>query len=355
MKYIKSALIVAAIALLLVGCNGGNSGSGPATPETSQVPVNGFGVSANHVHSFLVLPSHVLLLATHYGIYRSQNGGATWQLVAGGPNQLMADLMEYAMTASPLNPQRLFVLTRPSVVPTKGIPGVYTSADQGRTWKLSIADSTFSSSYPYTASAGNDTPDEIYIYQSELGNLGLKRSLDDGQHFSSAGTLPFGSIFGILAVPNEPGHLIVYGSQGIANTTDGGIHWHLIVGMIGGVQDMTMAAQHQPIYAAGDAGIYSSTDNGKTFKLVYSDHPYYYLTVPPQNPQVVYGETGTSTFRSSDGGRSWTPLPHLSGSLNVLVVVPDSPSEIYASLSYPTELYRLNSDGKGWTSLTPSV
>jgi hypothetical protein len=356
MKYIKSAMVLAAIALLLVGCNSGNNGGGQATPDTSQVPVNGFGVSSNHVHSLLVLSPHVLLLATHYGIYRSQNDGTTWQLVAGGPNQSMTDLMEYAMTASPLNPQRLFVLTRPSAIPTKGIPGVYTSADQGRTWKLSIADSTISPGYPYTATAGNDTPDEVYIYQSELGNLGLKRSLDDGQHFSTAGTLPFGSIFGILALPNEPGHLIVYGSQGIANTTDGGIHWQVVAGISGGVQEMTIAAPHQPIYAAGDAGIYTSTDDGKAFKLVYNDHPYYSLAVTAQNPQLLYGKTGTNLYRSSDGGTSWTALPHLSGgTFSVLVVVPGDPSEIYASLSYPTAMYRLNAAGTGWTSLTPPV
>ena len=354
MKYMKSVLPVVVIALLLAGCNGNNGGGGQSTPGAAQVPVNGFGVSSNHVHSLLVPSSHVLLMATHYGIYRSQDSGATWQLVAGGPNQLMADLMEYSLTASPLNPQRLFVLAQPSAVPTKGIPGVYTSADGGITWKLAIADSTISSTYPYTATAGNDTPDEVYIYQRELGNLGLKRSLDDGQHFSTTGTLPFGSIFGILALPGEPGHLIVYGSQGIARTADGGIHWQVVAGITGGVQDMTIAAPHQPIYAAGDAGIYTSTDDGKTFKLVYNQHPYYSLTVPPQNPKILYGETGTSLYRSSDGGNSWTALPHLSGgTYSALAVVPDNPSEIYASLSYPTAMYRLNASGTGWTSLTP--
>ena len=355
MKYIKSALILAAIALLLLGCDSGNgSGNGQGTSGTTEVPVNGFGVSSNHVHSLVVLASHALLLATHYGIYRSQDNGAIWQLVAGGPGQLMEDLMEYGMTASLLNPQRLFVLTRPSAVPTKGISGLYTSADGGLTWKLSIADSTISSTYPYTATAGNDTPDEVYIYQSELGNLGLKRSLDDGQHFSTAGTLPFASIFGILALPDEPGHLIVYGTQGIARSTDGGIHWQVVPGINGGVQEMTIAAQHQPIYAAGDAGIYTSTDDGQTFKLVYDQHPYYSLAVTTQNPQLLYGKTGTNLYRSSDGGRSWTALPQLSGgTFSVLAVVPNDPSEIYVSLSYPTEMYRLNANGTGWTSLTP--
>src|ERR1700738_4281464 len=112
MKYIKSAVMLAAIALLLAGCSGDNGGgNGQSTPGTTQAPVNGFGISSNHVHSLFVLSPQVLLLATHYGIYRSQDNGTTWQLVAGGPNQLMSGLMEYGMTASALNPQRLYVLT----------------------------------------------------------------------------------------------------------------------------------------------------------------------------------------------------------------------------------------------------
>ena len=101
-------------------------------------------------------------------------------------------------------------------------------------------------------------------------------------------------------------------------------------------------------------GVYTSTDDGKTFKLVYDQHPYYSLAVTTQNPQLLYGKTGTNLYRSNDGGHSWTALPHLSGgTFSVLVVVPNTPSEIYASLSYPTELYRLNANDTSWTSLTP--
>jgi photosystem II stability/assembly factor-like uncharacterized protein len=317
------------------------------------VPVNGFGIAANHVHSLLVLPSHALLLATHYGIYRSQDGGITWQQETSGPGQIMPGLMEYAMTVSPLNPQRLFVLAQPAVLGYQGTPGLYTSADGGRTWKLSIASSTISTRYFFTEAAGNDTPDEVYIYQTELGNLGLKRSLDDGQHFSSTGMLPFGLIFGILVLPGEPGHLFVYGPDGMASSSDGGIHWRVIAGINGGIQDMVTAGANMPIYASGDQGIYASTDGGKTFKLVYTQASYSALAVSSQQPQVIYGKTGSSIFRSSDGGKSWTALPHISGNLAVLAVVPDHPSEVYLSLSYPTEMYQLNAAGTGWTSLTP--
>ncbi|HEV2579660.1 MAG TPA: hypothetical protein VGT44_02310 [Ktedonobacteraceae bacterium] len=352
MKSIKAYALVIALLLILAGCSTDNTGP-QTTPQATIAPVNGFGIAANHVHSLLALSSQTLLLATHYGIYRSLDGGATWQQETSGPGQLMAGLMEYAMTVSPLDPQRLFVLTQPAVPGYQGTPGLYTSADGGKTWKLSIASSSISSNYIFTEAAGNDSPDEVYIYLTSLGNLGLKRSLDDGQHFSGAGALPFDLIYGMAIVPGAPGYLFVYSSEGIASTSDGGIHWHVIAGINGGIEDMVIAGANLPIYASGDQGIYASTDGGKTFKLVYTQASYSSLAVSAQQPQTIYGKTGSNIYRSTDGGKTWTTLPHIGGNLAVLAVVPGHPSEVYLSLSYPTAMYQLNASGTAWTSLTP--
>src|SRR5258708_15925864 len=123
------AVIFVAIALLLVACNGGGStgGTQPASNAKPQ-PVNGFGIAANHVHSLIALPSHVLVLATHYGIFRSQDNGASWQQVAAGPAQLMGGLMTYALTYSPLAPQRLYVLSQIATTPHPAPFALYPSA-----------------------------------------------------------------------------------------------------------------------------------------------------------------------------------------------------------------------------------
>jgi hypothetical protein len=39
----------------------------------------------------------------------------------------------------------------------------------------------------------------------------------------------------------------------------------------------------------------------------------------------------------------------------VLAVDPANALEVYLSLSYPTALYRLGQNDKGWLSLTPQV
>ena len=347
-------LIGLSISVLLFAACGGSGSTAPATP--TPVAVNGFGIAENHVHSLVTLPNNVLLLATHYGIYRSSDGGTTWQQTSGAANQLMQGVMDYSLSSSPVDPQRIYVLTQPSVIgPHSGVLGLYTSADQGRTWSLMQKTSTFTASPTgiYFVAAGNASSNQTFIYILSQGANGLKVSNDNGAHFSNAGTLPFGIILGMFAVPNEPGQLLVYGSNGMARSTDSGKHWQVLSSIQGGIYSVTTAGPHSPIYAGGDNGIYVSNDEGKTFSSVNTQATYGFLTVAPSQPQTLYGKTGTGVFRSSDGGKNWTQLPSIKGTLAYLAVDTTNPSNLYLSLSYPVQVYHL--DQGSWASLTPKA
>ena len=343
------------IALLFSSCSlNSATQASQATAAPTFAPVNGFGSAENHVHSLLAQPGPVLVMATHYGIFRSSDDGASWQKVSTGPNQPMQGLMAYSLVVSPLNPRRLYVLTLPATIPHAGVLGLYTSADDGKTWQLAVSTASITSSSIYMVATGNDTPDEVYIYLPDLGALGLRVSLDDGKHFSSTGTLPFSNILGLIAIPNQPGHLLIYGSGGIASSSDGGEHWQVIKGISGEVYEMHMAGPHTPIYASGDSGIYVSQDGGKSFQLV-NQTSYAGLAPSLTQPLTVYGKTGLTVFRSTDGGHTWKTLPHISGNLSNMAVDPANPSQVYLALSYPTAVYKLNASGAAWTSLTPKI
>ena len=81
-SFLLSAML---LALILAGC------SGLAGEDTQSQPmnVNFFGTAANHVHSLISLPNNVLVLATHYGLFRSADGGQHWALVTADPDQGM--------------------------------------------------------------------------------------------------------------------------------------------------------------------------------------------------------------------------------------------------------------------------
>jgi photosystem II stability/assembly factor-like uncharacterized protein len=343
--------IPALLLLLLAACSTGDTGNATATPTVMRV--NGFGGANNHGHSLLALPNNVLVLATHYGLFRSGDNGTTWQLVAAGPNQIMDGLMTTSLVSSQLNLQRLYVLTQPAVRDAKGTLGLYTSSDQGRTWQLATATKTVGNIY--FVAAGNTTAEEIYIYLPDQGSLGLKVSQDAGQHFSNTGTLPLGRILGLLAIPGAPKQLLAYGNDGMARSSDGGAHWQVIAGISGGVFGAATSGPRSPIYASGDAGIYVSNDGGKTFTLVYTQSSYGSLIASPVQPQVLYGKTGQAIYRSTDGGRTWNALPAIKGNLQDLAADPGNATQLYLSLSYPMQVYRFSQNGGKWSALTPKA
>src|SRR5579884_2112067 len=303
--------LLGAITLLVAACGGGNTINTP-TAVPSAARVNVFGTDANHPHALLAFKDHTLLLATHYGLFWSNNGGTSWSEVAGGANQIMDGLMTYSLTSSPLNAKRVYVLTQPALNPHKGTLGLYTSSDEGHTWQLAIPTSSVTSGGNiYLASAGNSSPDEVFIYVQALGPNGLKVSKDDGQHFSAAGTLPptFGDLTALLPIPGEPGTLLASSSAGMARSTDDGAHWTVIKSVTGGIfGGIVTSGPNEPIYAAGDAGVYASNDGGQSFTLVDSGVDYSGLTVAQTQPQTLYGHTAATVYHSVDGGKTWSPL-----------------------------------------------
>ncbi|HEY7418913.1 MAG TPA: sialidase family protein [Ktedonobacteraceae bacterium] len=355
-----SRLIISSLfgvmALLLAACGGGNGNLNPAATPTA-VQVNVFGTAANHPHALLAFKDHTLLLATHYGLFWSNNGGTGWSEVAGGANQVMGGLMTYSLTSSPLNEKRIYVLTQPALNPHKGTLGLYTSSDKGHSWQMAIPTSSVASDGNiYLAAAGNSSPDEVFIYVSALGPNGLKVSKDDGQHFSTTGPLPFGDLTALLPIPGSPGTLLASSSEGMARSTDDGEHWMIIKSVTGGIfGGIVTSGPGKPIYAAGDEGVYASNDGGQSFTLVNSGVDYGSLTVAQTQPQMLYGRTGTGVYHSTNGGKTWSQLPHIAGNLFGLAADPNDASQVYLSLSYPTEVYYYNAQQSQWQSLTPKA
>lgn len=344
--------ILSLLALLFASCGGTDTTTG-STANTAKVNV--FGTAANHPHSLLVLPNHVLLLATHYGLFRSADDGQSWKMVAGGAGQAMEGLMTYSMVSSPLDDKRIYVLAEiVDKTISKGIPGLYSSSDQGQTWQLSIATSTLGQRNIFLAEAGNTATDEVYIYLNALGSRGLQVSQDKGQHFQAPGELPFGSLSSLIAVPGQKHTLLAGSSDGLARSEDGGQHWDKIAGT-GGIYELTASKANGPIYASGDDGVYVSQDGGKSFTRVYADSAINSLSASAQQPLTLYGKTGTALYRSQDGGKSWDKLPALQGNYFNVVANPTQAGQVYISLSYPVAVYRFDQGSQHWTSLTPKA
>ncbi|WP_126595269.1 WD40/YVTN/BNR-like repeat-containing protein [Dictyobacter aurantiacus] len=334
--------------LLLSACSALDGSIQPtATPDAQKVNV--FGTAANHVHAMMALPGNVLLVATHYGLYRSADTGKSWS----GPNQGMGDMMTSSLTSSPMDRQHVYLLAEHSLSSQTGTIGLYASSDGGSSWQP--ASKASDTGKMYTIVAGNRSANELYAYVPTKGANGFVVSQDGGKHFSSPGPLPFGRILGILALPGQPGQLLVYSNDGAARSSDGGAHWQTIKDFTSAVYNMTTSGPREPIYASGDQGIMVSKDGGKSFSMAYADARYSALTAVPDQPEMVYGKTGRMIYKSTDGGHSWKTLPQIKGNLENLVPDPQVSSRLFLSLSYPCAVYQFDQQNPTWTSLTPKA
>lgn len=346
------ALILCWVVMTLAGCApfGATSGAGASTA---------YGGSLNHTHDILILhgvgaaTTPTVLLATHIGLYRTTDGGQAWTEVAGGAGQPMNGLMIFKLAQSPVDPQRVYVL---AIIRSAGTPasppGLYTSADAGRSWRLAAPLTDFANSAVFTMSAGAGSAGQVYVIDSTLGAHGLLMSLDAGAHWQAAPTLPTINPSGVLDDPQHPNHLLLWSrSTGLYESANAGATWAVAAGTIGAVYTATCAGA--TIYAPGDQGLFVSTDDGASFRLV--DQLDTFTTVIPsdQAPQRAYALGGATISITTDGGRSWSPTAMTSQHPSDLAVDPTNPAIAYVAFSYPVGVAMTTDTGAHWRDVAP--
>ncbi len=343
-----------AICLLLSAC------SLPGAPNGSAL--SSYGGPLNHIHDLLALRGvpETVLLATHIGLYRSDNQGHSWSEVAGGSGQAMDGLMIFKFAQSPLDPQRVYVLAvlRPDdPQAARAAPGLYTSADAGKTWALAAAASSFPVSSLFSVGAGAGSPGQVFVLIPTLGNRGVYTSSDAGEHWQALPTLPTTDPGGIVGMPlsgngRQKQHLFLWSvASGLFESDDDGTSWTPASGVSGGI--FSLSAAGNLLYADGDTGLYVSTDAGAHFTLVPTQIAFSSIVACASSPTHAYGLTGTSIYVSDSAGQTWTEAATTSQHPGVVAADPDDPSIGYVGMSYPVGVLVTTNAGASWQQVLP--
>jgi photosystem II stability/assembly factor-like uncharacterized protein len=147
------------------------------------------------------------------GVYRSADGGSTWTQIKG--NGFPTGILGRIGLAVSAEPNRIYAL----IEAEKG--GLYRSDDGGEHWRVVNDDHRFRQrAWYYThVFADPKNPDVVYIL-----NTGSYRSIDGGKTFTQLST-PHGDNHGLWIDPTNPKRLINSNDGGADISTDGGLHW----------------------------------------------------------------------------------------------------------------------------------
>jgi photosystem II stability/assembly factor-like uncharacterized protein len=317
-----------------------------------------YGGAQNHIHDLLALRGvpRTVLVASHIGLYRTEDGGKSWTEVAGGGGQPMDGLMIYKLAQSPTDPRRVYVLAIPrpdDKAAAKDKPGVYMSGDAGKTWKLATDAATLPSPSIFTIATGAASSGQLYTLIPALGDHGLYTTQDAGAHWQSLANLPGSNVTGLVGDPAHAQHLLLYSpSSGLFASGDGGQSWSAAQGISGGVISAAFAGS-STVYAIGDLGVYVSHDDGASFTLTTRDFTFSSVIASPDDANHAYATTGTSVYATSDGGQSWKQAAATSQHPTNLTVDPANVATAYVGFSYPIGVMATSDSGAHWQAVLP--
>jgi len=148
------------------------------------------------------------------GIYKTSDGGDTWKKLTGGlPTGLVGKI---GITVSPANPERVWAL-----IEAEPAGGVYRSDDAGKTWKHINEENKLRQRAWYYTHMAADPQDPNTVYAL---NTSLYRSVDGGKTYEAI-PVPHGDVHDLWVNPEQPDIMAVADDGGAQVTLNGGESW----------------------------------------------------------------------------------------------------------------------------------
>ncbi|MFD9963433.1 peptidase S8/S53 subtilisin kexin sedolisin [Amycolatopsis sp. NPDC058986] len=185
---------------------------------------------------------------------------------------------------------------------------VLRSGDGGRNWQLTSQGLEGS---PQAFLANPADPDHLLIAAFSMYGSVTYRSDDAGKHWERADAPGFLALAGD---PWNPKRVWGGGLSGLSRSDDGGKTWTQVSEEP--VSAIAVSGWGEGRIVVGGAGLRLSTDNGRTFRQVqegWNPREFTRIVAHPFDPRVWFagkaGDDGVGVLRSTDFGRTWSPLP----------------------------------------------
>ena len=152
------------------------------------------------------------------GLWKSTDGGDTWITLSDKPGLPKGPIGICGIAAAPSSPQRLYAM----VEAEEG--GLFRSDDAGSSWKKQTDDRNLRQRAWYYSRVYVDPKNADVVY---VLNVEFHKSTDGGKTFATIG-VPHGDNHDLWIDPNDPQRMVEGNDGGACVTTDGGASWSSI-------------------------------------------------------------------------------------------------------------------------------
>jgi photosystem II stability/assembly factor-like uncharacterized protein len=288
------------------------------------------------------------------GVYRSANGGRTWQ-----PAGLDGGVTVLAVAPAPLAGIRAVYAVAGS--------NLWRSRDGGNSWtSLAPALLAAGATPAVTALAFSSTPGIVYaVAPQALPGPGvipeLLASTDGGDSWRVAGVPPAVDLLrGVFTDPGDPRRVFATTTGGVYVSADGAVTWaRTLNGAVTG-----LAVEHGPRHRVlaflrnGVSGIVTteidvSADRGQTWRPRNGPVDAFGVLADPTTPGAFVAAGETDLYRTTDAGLHWAsvgPLPR--STALALALDPVRPGVAFVAVpggSLGRTVWKTADDGAAWT------
>ncbi|MGH7230133.1 MAG: WD40/YVTN/BNR-like repeat-containing protein [Nitrospiraceae bacterium] len=294
--------------------------------------------------------SSILYVATNDSIYKTRNGGATWERMA-------TDLSSYRVLSISLDPERPATVYAGTM-----IDAVYKSPDGGQHWM------------PYNAGLKEhisvvnqfafDPRNSETIYAATT--VGVFRSTDAGRLWDErmTGMKEVHIVVAIALDPKRP-HILYAGTTGGAyRSTDGTETWKKVnrglippeildAALALGVNTVVIDPHDtNTIYAGTTKGLFKSIDMADSWTRIGNSMTDQYISsvvIDPSDPKILYVGGRAGIQKSLNGGQSWDTMNTGLETLNIRTIAmsPLNPHVLYVGTN-GSGLYTSADEAKTW-------
>ncbi len=306
---------------------------------------------------------------THGGLFKSTDGGENWkQLTKGLPDELV----QINVAISESNPQRLYASlqtkTEGGYGSSRGL-GIYRSDDGGESWQKITDDPR-----PAMKIGGGDLsvpvvdpkdPDTVYVT-----SIVTCRSSDGGKTWISLRGAPGGDDYQNMWInPRDPKILLLVSDQGAVISVNRGETWGSWYNQPTAQLYHVAATNSFPyLVCAGqqESGSVCTSTRGNDGYISYREwHPvgiieYGYAAPDPLHPEIIYGagRTDVSRYNSITGEvQNVTPLPMRAKGVRAdrsepILFSPVDPHTMYYASNH---LFKTSDYGHTWETISPDL